>query len=124
MSQLFWIGVAGAGGALARYGLQRGAVALLGPAFPWGTLAANGLGCLAFGWLWCRAQVHGMVPEALALPLLAGFLGAFTTFSTFAFETGVLLRQGAWALAAANMLANQLLGLGLFFVGYGLARHP
>lgn len=119
---LLWIAAAGAAGTLARYGLARGMSAWLGPAFPWGTLAANALGCFAFGWIATRAELRGWLSPAAATPLLAGFLGAFTTFSTFAFETGAFLRTGAFAAAAANLLANVVLGLGLFFAGVWLAR--
>lgn len=122
MAQLLWIALAGAAGTLARYGVHRGAVAVLGAAFPWGTLAVNGLGCLVFGYVWSRAQEQGTIPLEVATPLMIGFLGAFTTFSTFAFETTVLLRQSAWGAAAANMLMNQVLGFGLFALGLYLAR--
>lgn len=119
---LFWIALAGAAGTLARYGVQRAAIMLLGEAFPWGTLAANGLGCLAFGWAWRSAQESGSLAEAVARPLMIGFLGAFTTFSTFAFETVALQRQSGWGPAAANLLLNQTLGLALFAAGLWLGR--
>lgn len=122
MTQLFWIAFAGAAGTLARYGVHRAAVALLGAAFPWGTLAVNALGCLVFGFVWSRAEEQGVLSAQLATPLMIGFLGAFTTFSTFAFETAALLRQSAWGAAAANLFLNQALGLGLFALGLHLAR--
>jgi CrcB protein len=123
MAHLFWIAVAGAAGTLARYGVQRGAVALLGEHFPWGTLAVNALGCLIFGLYWgSRSGAPEAIPAAVAAPLTIGFLGAFTTFSTFAFETDVLLRQGAWGAAAANLLLNLVLGLVLFAAGFLLTR--
>lgn len=122
MAQLLWIALAGALGTLARYGVQRGAVALLGPAFPWGTLAVNALGCLIFGYAWSRAEQIGALPPTVAGPLLIGFLGAFTTFSTFAFETVQLQQRSGWGPAAANLLLNQVLGIGLFVLGLVLAR--
>lgn len=123
MAHLLYIALAGAAGTLARYGVQRGAVLLLGEAFPWGTLTVNGLGCLIFGLYWgSRSSAPEAVPAELAAALTIGFLGAFTTFSTFAFETDVLLRQGAWGAAATNFLLNQLAGLGLFAAGFLLTR--
>lgn len=122
MSQLLWIALAGAAGTLARYGVHRGAVALLGPAFPWGTLAVNALGCLIFGYAWSRAQEQGALPAEFAAPLMIGFLGAFTTFSTFAFETVQLQQRSGWGPAALNLLLNQALGLALFVLGTAWAR--
>lgn len=122
MTQLLWIACAGAAGTLARYGAQRAAVALFGVAFPWGTLLVNALGCLLFGVAWSRSQTQGNLPPEVAGPLMIGFLGAFTTFSTFAFETTVLARQGSWGAAALNLLLNQGLGLALFAAGVALAR--
>lgn len=121
---LLWIALAGAAGTLARYGLARGMSAWLGASFPWGTLTVNALGCLAIGWAATRVNERGLLAPEIATPLIAGFLGAFTTFSTFAFETGIFLRQGAIGAAAANLLANQALGIGLFFVGAWWARQP
>lgn len=93
-----------------------------GTSFPWGTLAANAIGCFLFGWIVTRATERGTLGPEMSVPLLTGFLGAFTTFSTFAFETGDFLRQGAIGLATANLLLNQILGLGLFFLGTLLGR--
>jgi CrcB protein len=121
---LLWIAVAGAAGTVARYGVQRISVLWMGAGFPWGTLVANALGCFLFGWIAARSLERGLMSPELAIPLLTGFLGAFTTFSTFAFETGDFMRQGAWGLAAANLLLNQVLGLGLFFLGSYLGRGP
>lgn len=123
MAHLFWIALAGAAGTLARYGVQRGAMALLGERFPWGTLAVNALGCLIFGLYWgSRSSAPEAIPAPVAAPLTIGFLGAFTTFSTFAFETDVLLRHGSWGAAAANLLLNVGLGLALFALGFVIAR--
>ncbi len=122
MAYLLWIALAGAAGTLARFGVQRAAIALLGSAFPWGTLAVNALGCLLFGYLWGRSQEAGTLAPEIATPLMIGFLGAFTTFSAFAFETVALMRQQAWGAAVVNLVLNNVLGLGLFAVGLLLAR--
>ena len=100
------IAVGGASGAIARYWVSNGVYALLGRNFPWGTLAANVLGSLAMGllfvWLTERSSLG---PEWRAL-LLVGFLGAFTTFSTFSLETVHLLAEAAYLKAGLNMLAS------------------
>lgn len=122
MVALLWVGLGGALGALARFGVQRGAVLVLGEAFPWGTLAVNLLGSFAFGWLWHRVVVQSPDSEVLVFGVLAGFLGAFTTFATFAFETSVFLRQEHYLAAGLNLAANNVLGIGLFLLGNWLAR--
>lgn len=119
---LVWIAAFGAAGTLARYGLTRAMLLWLGPAFPWGTLAANAAGCLAFGWIAARVEARAAWDPALTQACLAGFLGAFTTFSTFAFETAGFLRAGAVFTAVIHLLANVGLGLGLYFLGAWLGR--
>jgi CrcB protein len=113
---------AGAAGALCRYGLAGFAQRLAGERFPLGTLAVNLLGCLVFGlvWGWLENRA-GFSPQTRAV-VLTGFLGAFTTFSTFAFETATLLQGGQIAAAALNVTVQTVLGVALVFVGLALAR--
>jgi CrcB protein len=89
----------GGAGSVARWAIALGMARALGPAFPWGTLTVNVLGSAALGVLLEIA----LVTEAIApLPLLAlttGFMGGFTTYSTFNAETLQLLRAGAWGTA-------------------------
>lgn len=122
MTQLLWIGLAGALGALSRYGLalvvQRGT----GTLFPWGILTVNVAGCFIFGLIFGLAEERGVVrPEFRAIALI-GFLGAFTTFSTFAFDTLNLIRAERYALAAANLLLSNALGVIAVFGGLALSR--
>lgn len=127
MKTLLLLSLAGAAGTLARYGVYTGAKALQG-ALPggaggWGhlplaTLTVNVLGSLAFGVIWALAEgSEPRMSSSTRLVLLTGFMGAFTTFSTFAFETGQYLRQGEYGWAMANLAANNLLGIGAFFLG-------
>lgn len=119
---LLWIALFGAGGTLARYGTTRLMTQWLGPHFPWGTLAVNAVGCFAFGWLFTRAEARANWDPVLTQACLAGFLGAFTTFSTFAFETAAFLRNGAALAALLNLSLNAGLGLVLYFLGAALGR--
>ena len=122
MARLLLIAAAGAAGTLARYGLSTWVRQWSGSGFPWGTLAVNGLGCLVFGVVLTLGREKGLLEDETATWIMVGFLGAFTTFSTFAFESGDLLRAGEMGMAMLNVVANVALGLGLFFAGVWLAR--
>ncbi|MDZ7641162.1 MAG: fluoride efflux transporter CrcB [Desulfurivibrio sp.] len=111
----------GALGALLRHFVfllvQRPAV----PGFPYGTLAANLLGCLAIGFLWYLLADSRLL-QAWRLFLFTGMLGGFTTFSTFARETVALIEVGEWKIALAYVGISNTLGIGLVFTGMLLAR--
>lgn len=116
------LGVAGMGalGALSRWGLGKLVTGLLPGAFPFGTLAANVLGCLVLG------VVTGLsadaLPASVRVPLATGFLGSFTTFSTFSVESVKLAEQGAWGLFAANVVGSVVVGLVAAGVGVWVGR--
>ena len=92
-----------------------------GSGFPYGTLAANLLGCLAIGFLW-YLLIESRLTQEWRLFLFTGILGGFTTFSTLARETTDLLRIGAWKTALAYVGISNLLGIALVFAGMLLAR--
>jgi fluoride exporter len=119
--KVLWIGFAGSLGALARYWLG-GLAQKLGTGFPWSTLVVNGLGCLLFGVVWSLAEQRGLISTELRTILLVGFMGAFTTFSTFAFETEAFMRDGQYGLVAANVAAQLALGLVAMIAGQALGR--
>jgi len=119
---LLLIALAGATGTLARYGLSTWVRGWGGQGFPWGTLAVNVLGCFVFGLVLTAAREKSLMSNETATIWMVGFLGAFTTFSTLAFESGDFLRSGHLGQAMLNLLANMVLGVGLFFAGVWLAR--
>lgn len=88
-------------------------------AFPWGTFTVNVLGSLILGAT--TAVVIALGAPVWVLPLVGtGFCGAFTTFSTFGFETVRLLEEGSGLTAAANCLASLVVGLGVCAGGYAM----
>jgi fluoride exporter len=117
------VGLGGFIGAIARFELARAIGALVESRFPWGTFAINVSGSFLLGVLGVIvAQKTAPDSEALRLALGVGFLGAFTTFSTFEFETHALLDDGSWVMALANMIASLLLGLVAVRAGIVLAK--
>ncbi len=109
-------------GAPARYYLQGKVQDLSGPGFPWGTLAVNLSGCLAIGFLATLAFERELLSREARAFLMVGFLGSYTTFSTFGWETFELARELDVLRAAANVIASVLFGLAGVGVGSALAR--
>ena|SRR5688500_3021127 len=112
------VGLAGAAGALARYGLG---VAVGVRSFPWATLGINLTGSFLLG-LVLTAGIERGWPETTTVPIAVGFLGAYTTFSTFSFETYTLLRTDRAALAAIYVGVSVIGGIAAAAVGYAAAR--
>jgi CrcB protein len=112
------IGLGGFVGAIARKGLSSLVIAALGVrAFPLGTFSVNVLGCFAVGLLGALAEERlALSPELRGL-LFVGFLGAFTTFSTFSVEMLDLLRGGQVGVGLLYAAASMLLGLGAVWLG-------
>ena len=119
---LILIACAGAIGTVGRVVLSGWINRLSGEKFPWGTLTVNLLGCLLFGFLFALAEEKQLITPRLRLVLLSGFLGAFTTFSTFSYETIVLIQEGDILKAGINVLGNCMLCLTLCFIGLQIAK--
>jgi CrcB protein len=121
--RLLLVGVGGFVGSICRY-LAGGWVQRWAPAssFPWGTLAVNLTGCLAIGLLAGLAEARQLFTTEARLLVFLGFLGGFTTFSSFGWETFELLRHGELLRALANVLAQVVLGLLLVAVGFVVGR--
>lgn len=122
MNKLLLIALGGALGTLLRY-LAGGAVQrLAGASFPMGTFAVNMLGCLLFGAVYAALESRLGAAAELRLFLLTGFMGAFTTYSTFMFESAQLARHGQILLLAANVGGQTALGFALVLLGMALGR--
>ena len=117
---LAYVALGGALGALARYGISGWVYDRMGENFPWGTLVVNLVGCLALGLVIRWLQVSAVAPEVRPF-LTIGVLGAFTTFSTFSYETVALLQEGQWLRAGLYMGGSVVLGLIAMVAGMALA---
>lgn len=111
----------GALGTLARFGVYEAARRLPWGSLPLATIIVNVSGSFAFGVVWAAAEGGRLSPQT-RLAVLSGFMGAFTTFSTFAFETGQMLREGRPWAAAGIIAANNVLGIGAFLLGEAIGR--
>ncbi len=122
LTQFGAVAVGGAVGCALRYAGTLGATRLLGAGFPYGTLFVNLLGCLLAGFLFSLAARHAGLSPTVRLLVLTGFLGGFTTFSTFMVETVTLIEDGSWLLAAGSFVGNNVAGGALALAGIYLGR--
>ena len=113
---LFVIGLGGALGAISRYLTSGWVQSVSNSFFPWGTMAVNILGSLALGFLMVWLQSTAATAEVRGL-ITVGFLGSFTTFSTFSYESVAMLRDGEWWRAGGYTVGS--ITLGLMAVGAG-----
>ncbi|MDQ6976047.1 MAG: fluoride efflux transporter CrcB [Mariprofundaceae bacterium] len=120
--QILAVAMGGAGGAVSRWLLASNIQRMTGGAFPWGTFAVNALGSLLLGFLFVWLIERSSMGELLRMCITVGFLGAFTTFSTFSVESIHLLEEGAFGLAMGYIAGQVLLCLGLAWLGAQIAR--
>ncbi|MFN3596877.1 MAG: fluoride efflux transporter CrcB [Rubricoccaceae bacterium] len=119
MRTLLLVSLGGALGTAARYGVGLAMLRLFGPGLPWGTWAVNAVGCFLIG----AALPAFAEPEAgRRLLLVVGFLGGFTTFSTFSADTYTLLVAGRTGWAVANAVGSVVVGLGAVWLGLTVGR--
>ena len=119
----FWaVAVGAAAGGVSRYYLSLAIHDRVGAAFPWGTLVVNVTGSLLLGFLMRYAIATPTVSAEMRLLLTTGFCGGYTTFSTFSYETAMLMEDGQYARAATYAVASVLVALIATACGFLLAR--
>ncbi len=123
MFKLVMIGAGGAVGAVLRYGVTGVGQRIVGASFPLGTMIANLTGCLLIGLLAAVFAGPYLVREEYRAGLMIGVLGAFTTFSTFGWETFALANDGQRWAAALNVVATNIFGLLAVWVGYRVGQN-
>ncbi len=116
---ILMVAAAGAMGALARLGVVLITNSMLGHQFPWGTVCVNVVGCFLFGLVF---SISPPLSDSTKLIVLGGFMGAFTTFSTFAFESVEAMQRGFWFVALGNIALQNTLGLVSVAAGISLGR--
>ena len=122
ISQIIAIMIGGALGAAMRYLVSNGFYSLLGRDFPYGTLAVNVIGSFLMGVLTVLLIDRGEVDPLIKLAILVGFLGSFTTFSTFSMDTLVLINEGALSRAFLNMLTNVVVCVSAVWLGMVITK--
>ncbi|NOQ50912.1 MAG: fluoride efflux transporter CrcB [Desulfuromonadaceae bacterium] len=120
--QLLYIGIFGGLGCVARFLASDWTYQLVGRGLPYGTLLVNVVGSFLLGLLMTFGMRSTLLSPELRLGLTVGFMGGFTTFSTFSYETLRLLEEGSFGHAGANILLNVLLCLCSAMLGVLVAR--
>ena len=116
--RVLWVGLGGMAGSVARYLVSAWLLKLLGPTFPFGTLAVNLIGSFLLGVIMAIGLYTASLGTNAQVGLTTGVMGGFTTYSTFNFETIRLLEEGAWALAGLNVAVTLLGCLAAGWLGW------
>ena len=123
MLKILMVGMGGFAGSICRYIVSDLSQRLFNnPFFPYGTLTVNVIGCLFIGILGGLSETRQIfTPEIRAL-ILIGFLGGFTTFSTFGYEIFTVARDGQFASALTNLMLHIILGFGSVWLGFSMSK--
>jgi CrcB protein len=119
---LVLVGLGGFAGAVARRVLDLWVSDRAGAGFPLGTLVVNLSGAFLLGLLFAWATERDVLPREIRGPLMIGFLGAYTTFSTWMLESWRLVEDGAWQLAVLNLAGSVVLGVIAVVGGLAVGR--
>lgn len=121
MVGMLLVGAGGFAGAIARYTIDLQVTQRFG-SFPWGTMVVNLSGSFLVGLMFALVTERAALPAELRGPLMIGFLGAYTTFSTLALESWRMIEDGAWLLAALNLGGSVVIGMIAVVGGLSLGR--
>ncbi|HEX6867540.1 MAG TPA: fluoride efflux transporter CrcB [Candidatus Limnocylindrales bacterium] len=116
------IALGGAAGAVSRYLVDTWVSERAASAFPWGTFVVNVSGSFVLGLLFALAVEADVLPAGIRLPVMVGFVGAYTTFSTLMLESWVLVESGAIPFALANLVGSTVVGVVALVIGLALGR--
>jgi CrcB protein len=119
---LFLIGLGGFAGAISRYLVDGFVAERTGGGFPWGTLAVNASGTFLLGLLFAMTAERAILPADVRGPLMIGYLGAYTTFSTYVLESWRLVEGGALGLAVVNLAGSIAVGVVAVVAGLVIGR--
>ncbi len=119
---LLFLAVGGAFGAVSRYLVQGWVQDLAGGRFPWGTLAVNISGSFALGLVFALAMDRAILSPEVRVPLMVGFIGSYTTFSTLMLESWTLVEEGDIAHMLFNLAGSVVIGLIAVVAGLALGR--
>ena len=119
---ILYVALGGAAGAVARYAVDAWVSEWTGGEFPWGTFAVNVSGSFLLGLLFALAVERDILPAGTRAPVMIGFIGAYTTFSTLMLESWRLWEDGAMPLALANLAGSSVLGIVAVLVGLTAGR--
>ncbi len=107
---------------MSRYGVYLLTNKLYQGSFPWATIAVNLIGCLLFGLVYSLSENRLPISNETRIIILVGFVAAFTTFSTFAFENVEFIRHSQWLFLGLNMSIQNIVGIVFVFLGIALGR--
>ena len=122
ISTIAVVAIGGAFGAVARHGVNIGAVQIFGHGYPWGTLIVNILGSFLMGVVIAKFAAMDQVPQELKTLCVTGFLGAFTTFSTFSLDFVTLWERGEMLPAISYVLASVVVSILALFLALFIMR--
>ncbi|MFV2062040.1 MAG: fluoride efflux transporter CrcB [Chloroflexota bacterium] len=122
MTMLVFIAVGGAAGAVSRYLIGGWVEELSAGRFPWGTFVVNISGSFLLGVVFAISIDRAILSPEIRVPLMIGFIGSYTTFSTLMLESWRLLEEGALIYALGNLVVSVVVGMAAVIAGLALGR--
>ena len=119
---LLFLAVGGAFGAVSRYLVQGWVQDLAGGRFPWGTFAVNISGSFVLGLVFALTMDRAILSPEIRIPLMIGFIGSYTTFSTLMLESWVLVEEGDLVRMFANLAGSVVIGMIAVVAGLAVGR--